>query len=250
MKSLISVFPALVLGLGSLYATEWGYEGKGAPSHWGSLDNEFKICEVGKMQSPINITNAVKSVNTHHFDINYITSSKTDPIDVVNNGHSIQVNFRPSNFITFDNQKYQLLQLHFHSPAEFAFDGVKNPFEMHLVHKNDKGELLVINVDFKLGKPNEAIELIWKFIPKEKGQKNTTIKNVKLTALLPKNLGYYYFKGSLTTPPCTENVKWIVLKTPLSVSKEQVEIFHKTMGFDNNRPIQPTNNREIVEEAN
>jgi len=221
----------------------WSYKGETGPEYWGTLKPEFATCSQGKHQSPIDIK---KSYKTTLEPIKFFY--KPMQLKIINNGHTIQVNAQEGNSIIIDGEKYQLAQFHFHSPSEHKVKGKSYDMELHLVHKNKTGDIAVVGVFLKEGKPNNTIEKIWKNIPtninEEKIAENVYINPYNL---LPKNKGYYIYYGSLTTPPCTEGVTWIVLKKPIEVSKKQIEKFRIIIGEDNNRPVQNLNKRFILE---
>jgi len=224
------------------HEVHWGYEGEGAPAHWGSLKPEYATCGSGLYQSPIDINKTI-AASLDKIDFSY----KDSPLRIINNGHSIQVNYEPGSSATIDGETYELLQFHFHAPSEHTVKGTFYDMEMHLVHKNSKDELAVIGVMLKKGKPNNIIQVLWDNIPAEVNQENTVSGiSVNAAGLLPSDRGYYHYFGSLTTPPCTEGVNWSVLKTPIEVSEEQIAKFRTVMGVDNNRPVLPVNKRFVL----
>ncbi len=250
IKLLLSTIAALTLCNVQLSANEtkahtdhWGYTGHNTPDKWGKLSEKFRECGVGLNQSPINITNSLHA-NLPPLSPNYSHSSK----NIVDNGHTIQVNMEPGDTVTIDGITFELKQFHFHSPSENQIDGKSFPLEAHFVHADKKGDLAVIAVMFQEGEANPELEKIWADMPNKEG--DTKVLQLKEIAkkLLPKDKHYYRFNGSLTTPPCTEGVRWFVLKQPLTVSKEQIKKFHDdTMHHNNNRPIQPLDARIIVD---
>lgn len=221
---------------------QWGYEGSTGPAHWGDLSKEFRLCKEGKSQSPVNIVNPVKE-RLPKIEFHY----KSTPLSIINNGHTIKVNYTQGSYIIYNGRRYDLLQFHFHRPSENTVNGKHFDMEAHLVHKGDGGELLVVAIFLKEGKRHPLIQRLWQYIPEEIGhKKHYRDVRIDISSLLPNEKGYYFFSGSLTTPPCTEGVKWIVLKRPVEVSKDQVERFE---GFYrmNARPVQPLNGRRIRE---
>ena len=221
--------------------THWGYGGAGAPENWASLKADFHTCKDGVNQSPINLTSFIDAKLA---DINY--DYKTGSTDILNNGHTIQVNIVQGSTIEIDNIKFELKQFHFHTPSENNINGKSFPLEAHFVHASKDAELAVVALMFEEGKENEMLAKLWNKMPMKAGDKKSLdIKNV--TSLLPKERDYYRFNGSLTTPPCTEGVRWIVLKKAVTLSKAQKETFAKVMGHPNNRPLQNTNARLIAE---
>lgn len=224
-------------------AAHWGYSGTAGPSHWGQLSEAFKTCNSGTRQSPINVTEtqAIKA----NLDALSFSYSPVQP-EILNNGHTIQVNYAPGSHVRVAGKKYELLQFHFHTPSENKLAGKSFPMEMHLVHKSDDGQLAVVAVFIETGKENAVLKSAWEHMPTQAG-KRAKLSNLKLSAesLLPKSREFAHFKGSLTTPPCSEGVNWVVLKTPIQVSKQQLAKFEKVIG-ENARPVQPLNDRFIL----
>lgn len=225
--------------LASEITPHWGYGGSENPTQWGALSKNFQLCEIGKSQSPINIKNAVVR-DPANLSFDYQPS----PLVVVNNGHTIQVNYAQGSSVTINGEKFSLLQFHFHTPSEHTVNNKSAALELHLVHRNEAGKLAVIGILLNEGKANALIEEVWKNIPAT-GKTNTVSDRIINAAnLLPKSKSYYSYSGSLTTPPCSEDVKWNVLVEPITVSEEQIEAFEKIYQVDA-RPIQPTNSRII-----
>ncbi len=220
----------------------WGYEGDDAPEHWGQLSPEFALCARGTNQTPINIEGALKA-GVKPLQLHY----KSGPQTIVNNGHTVQINVSGGNTLKLDGDVFELQQFHFHTPSENLINGKSFPLEAHFVYKNPEGELAVLAVMLKEGKANKQLEEIWKTMPREKGEPEALTKAVDVHALLPKHLSYYRFSGSLTTPPCSEGVRWLVLKESPSLSREQVEQFAAVVHHHNNRPVQPLHGRVIVQ---
>jgi len=222
-------------------AVHWGYTGHGSPDSWGEISPKYHTCSEGRNQSPVNVVSSLDA-DLEPIKLNYSKSSK----DVVNNGHTIQVNMKSGDSMVVDGISFELKQFHFHTPSENHVDGKSFPLEAHFVHLDKDGNIAVLALMFEEGKENSELAKIWEKMPNEASGKNKLeLKNIA-SALLPKSKDYYRFNGSLTTPPCTEGVRWLVLKTPVTISKEQVEKFLHTMHHPNNRPIQPTNARLIV----
>lgn len=221
----------------------WGYQGEGAPENWGKLKPEFALCGTGMSQSPIDMAKTYKT-KLDAIDFSY----KETPLKILNNGHAVQVNYEPGSSVMIDGQQYELLQFHFHAPSEHTVNGAFYDMEMHLVHKNDKGELAVVGVFLKKGKANKIIQVLWDNLPSEVNKENV-VNDILVNAsgLLPKDKKYYHYYGSLTTPPCSEGVNWSVLKAPIEVSEEQIQKFQALMGFANNRPVLPVNKRFVLE---
>lgn len=246
MKHVYSKAALLALGIisASAYASHWSYKGEGSPEHWGELDETYKTCQSGMYQSPIDIDS---TANAHLFPLQ--THYIDGPVTLTNNGHTIQASEQTDtrDTITLDKQTWTLQQFHFHAPSENTVHGKHYAMEMHLVHKNTKGELVVVAVMFDKGAENRELDKLWSVMPQQ-ADLNVSIKqDLNLNTLLPKDKTYWRFSGSLTTPPCSEGVTWIVLKHPLTMSAEQLEKFTHTMHHDNNRPVQSLHGRVVVE---
>ena len=223
------------------HGTHWGYTGAESAENWGKLSPEFGLCGTGKNQSPIDITGTLDA-KTPAIHFQYQANGG----EVINNGHTIQVNFAAGSDMVMNGTTYHLKQFHFHAPSENHIDGQSYPMEAHLVHADDKGNLAVIGVMFNIGEENKTIANIWAKMPEKADGKNALESAVSAMNLLPKNHGYYRFNGSLTTPPCSEGVTWMVMKRPMTVSQAQIDQFSKVMGVANNRPVQPINARSVL----
>lgn len=215
----------------------WGYVGEIGPEHWAELG--YPECS-GYEQSPIDIP---AGTLLHNADItfNYDPSELT----IVNNGHSIKVEYDEGSSIDVENNTFQLLQLHFHSLSENTIMGEHSDMEMHLVHRNNESEYAVIGIMIESGTENNAYAPVWEHLPAEMGDVQTIRgTNVNAFDMLPENRAYYRFDGSFTTPPCTEGVKWFLMSTPVELSTEQINAF-KEIYSNNYRPVQPRNDREF-----
>ena len=222
----------------------WGYGKEHGPSQWSELKPEFEICRAGKRQSPIDITAAEKA------DLPAIAFKyQVSPLRIVNNGHTIQVNLPPGSTITIADHSYALLQFHFHTPSEEAIRGKHHALVAHFVHKDADGKLAVVAVLFDVGKSNAALAPVLAKMPREEGAEQT-FEGTSLdpAKLLPSKRSYYEFEGSLTTPPCSEGVRWFVLKQPVTLSQQQLDAFRKLYPR-NARPPQPLNGRSVRESA-
>ncbi len=222
----------------------WSYQGASSPEHWGEMDPNFAGCKTGTRQSPIDISGAQKAeLAPIRFDY------KLSPLKIINNGHTVEVEYGPGSSINVNGSVYQLIQFHFHHPSETEIDGQKFDLELHLVHKNAEGRLAVVAVLMKSGSENAALRDLWSYLPREIG-KEIEKKKVQINAedFLPSNRNYYKFAGSLTTPPCSENVDWYVMKAPVDISPLEINAFSKL--YPNNaRPVQPVNGRTIEESS-
>ena len=241
----ILILPVLVIS-SAVYPSgegaKWSYSDKTGPEYWGDLSSEYSLCKTGKKQTPIDIRDT-KLTDLKPVEFNYQSSK----LEILNNGHTIQVNNSNSGFIIAQGVQFNLAQFHFHTPSENKINGRQYPLELHLVHKNTKGELAVIGVMFEEGEKNAIIEKIENNTPESPG-KEKKVDNISINPedILPGNASYYHFEGSLTTPPCSEGVQWYVLKTPMKASREQIQKFAKLFG-ENARPIQSINNRQVKE---
>jgi len=233
-------------------APHWDYEADG-PAKWGSLSPAFAACGEGKHQSPIDLHGAkpakLAQLLTSFRPAELRVVHHEHMADVVNTGHSVQVNAPNGDTLTVGEEKFVLLQYHFHSPSEHHVDGRPFPAEMHLVHKAPDGRLAVIGVLFQEGAANPALDPIWANLPTSKGEESHLAHlKVDVDDLLPVSRASYRYTGSLTTPPCSEDVTWIVMSTPVSMSAEQVARLRSTL-VGNNRPVQPLNRRALVVEG-
>jgi carbonic anhydrase len=220
----------------------WSYEGETGPQNWGKLKPEFNVCAIGKRQSPINIEeSATLQGPAEPLQFNYTPSSGT----VVNNGHTIQVDLSGDNSLTVRGSTYRLLQFHFHTPSEEQVNYRNSAMVAHLVHKNSEGQLAVVAVLLDPGVANELISKVWTYMPLDTNDRvRIPLGIIDMNELLPKDQRYFQFIGSLTTPPCTEGVLWIVMKQPTQLAREQIRLFQQL--FPNNaRPVQPVNGRPV-----
>lgn len=219
----------------------WSYEGEGAPANWAKLKKEYATCATGQRQSPIDIRDSIKvSLETIRFDY------KPTQFRIVDNGHTLQVSVGEGIAMHVMGKRYDLIQFHFHRPSEERINGKLYDMVVHLVHKSDEGQLAVVAVLLEKGGEHLLVQTLWNNMPLEKDMDVTPAEVIDLMQLLPENRAYWTYMGSLTTPPCTEGVLWMVMKQPLQVSADQIAIF--TRLFRNNaRPIQPGNGRLIKE---
>lgn len=236
---------ALVITAGtSSFAEEvhWGYTGEIGPEYWGSLSEEFATCDLGLEQSPINID------LTEEREVGKLKQRyRATPLHIVNNGHTIQVNYEPGSFLMIGEDKYQLLQFHFHTPSEHHSGGLPYPMEAHFVHRNDAGQLAVVGVFMEEGIADPTFAAILESAPEHEGEVSVNRK-VNAKSLLPSHrLDYFNYAGSLTTPPCSEGVRWFVMDDSISVSAEQIEKFSHFVHGANARPVQPQNARVVYE---
>lgn len=224
----------------------WGYSGEDGPAHWGDLASEFNTCSRGAQQSPIDISD----VDVFRAEAGALTFDyRPTPLRIINNGHTIQVNYEPGSTLTLRSQTYQIVQFHFHAPSEHARNGKLSDMELHIVHQSAAKELVVVGVLLEHGSESAAIEPIWRAIPSETGHEKTIAgTTVNAASLLPSSRSYFEYMGSLTTPPCAEGVRWLVLTTPMQLSQEQITNFRKVIPM-NARPVQKLNWRFVLEQA-
>lgn len=222
----------------------WSYEGDASPAHWGSLAAEYAVCADGKNQSPVDLSSAIRaggdSVRLAYAPMRY---------RVENNGHAIQVTpATEARALQIGDKSFVLKQFHFHTPSEHTFKGRHFPMEAHFVHQTAEGELAVVAVVFEEGAANPALKpLLTQSL--QSGRSVEVAQLADITPLLPADQQHFRLNGSLTTPPCSEGVNWVVMKTPVSASKAQIRKMAAMIGHANNRPVQPLNSRIVVEEA-
>ena len=218
------------------HVAHWDYEGEMGPEHWGK---EFPTCGKGKSQAPLNIKGPFEKVR-----FNVVPDYKPGPLRIINNGHTIQVNVVPGSKLRIDGKAFDLLQFHFHRPSEEHINGKPSAMVIHFVHKNDAGELAVLGVLLQEGNENPGIKTLWSYAPSKEGPE-VAPDNVAFNPnnLLPREMEFFHYDGSLTTPPCTEKVKFFILKSQVNISKEQITQFPFKM---NARPIQALNDRKIL----
>jgi len=224
-----------------LAEAHWSYEGEGAPANWGKLRPEYITCATGKRQSPIDIKDGIR-VDLEPIKFDY----KVSMFRITDNGHTVQIDVGAGSKINIIGRQYELQQLHFHRPAEERVNGRVFDMVAHLVHRDEENRLAVVAVLLEKGAENPLIQTFWNNLPLEVGQDIVTNTPVDLSKLLPENRAYYAYMGSLTTPPCTEDVLWLVMKQPVQISPEQVAIFSRLYRY-NARPVQPGNGRLIKE---
>lgn len=230
-----------ILFASTALASSWGYAGIHGPKYWG---NEYTTCANSKTQSPINIIVTKTIANKQLLALN--TNFTSMPLELENNGHTIKVSTTKKNTFSTGKFKYYVEQFHFHSPSENELNGKKFPMEMHIVGKTKDGKIAVIAVFIAQGKTNALLNTILSHANQQVSKQTLFNKTqINLNKALPKHRGYYFYHGSFTTPPCTENVNWYVLKSPIHASKLQIQQFRK-LYWHNARPVQPLNGR-IVE---
>src|ERR1700747_251557 len=220
----------------------WDYGDARGPSHWGDLKPEFALCKNGHHQSPIDFR------NPHQADLPSIRFEyKPSRLHVIDNGHTVMVNYDPGSSITVGGKTYVLKQFHFHRPSEEKINGQAYAMAVHLVHADQEGKLAVVAVLLQEGQDNPLVRELWNDLPKEK-EKEELLDNIQIdvSRILPSDRNYYTFSGSLTTPPCSEDVTWFVLKHPVTVSAAEIKQFSQ-LYRNAPRPTQPLYDRVVFE---
>ncbi|MFQ5578860.1 MAG: carbonic anhydrase family protein [Anaerolineae bacterium] len=235
----LAVFAGTAAASGPVH---WNYEsGEEGPDHWGELSHDFAACGEGTEQSPIDVP-ASATVNPADLTMNYQPTA----VNILNNGHTVQVNYDSGSTLTVDGVDYNLLQFHFHALSEHTVGGNYADMEMHLVHQSADGNYAVVGVLLNRGAENAAFTPVWDNLPAEEAEAETIAgATVNAADLLPAEQTYYRYNGSFTTPPCTEGVKWFLMSNPVELSDAQVSAFEQI--FDHNyRPVQPFNARSFL----
>jgi carbonic anhydrase len=219
----------------------WEYAGKAGPTHWAELNPDYFSCNGGKNQSPVDLTGLINAELPPLY-FNYTHG----PNELLNDGHTVHVHFPPGNTLTLNEHSFELKELHFHTPSEHHIEGRAFPLEGHLVHADAQGNLAVVSLLYQEGAPNPIIAQLWNALPKHPGERHLLMEQITALEFIPPSQSYDFYPGSLTTPPCTEGVEWIVLEQPLSISPQQVHTFMQVIHYPNNRPVQPLNARLVL----
>jgi carbonic anhydrase len=234
---------AAALAEAQRHRTDWSYEGETGPANWSKMNVEWAKCVAGKRQSPIDIRDGIK-VDLEQIGFDYHPSSFSE----IDNGHTVDVSVGGGNFITVGNETYELQGFHFHRPSEERINGKGTEMVMHLVHKGVDGRLAVVAVLLERGKPNPLIQTVWNNLPLEKQTAVSPSIVIDPVSALPEKREYFTYMGSLTTPPCTENVLWLVMKQKMTASPEQMALFSRLYPL-NARPVQQAFGR-VIKESN
>jgi carbonic anhydrase len=219
----------------------WSYDDESGPTRWARLRDDYAICAAGKRQSPIDIREGIK-VNLEEITFDY----KPRSFRIIDTGHTVQVNVGEGLSLKISGKRYELLYFNFHRPSEERVNGRAYDMVMHLVHKNDEGQLAVVAVLLEKGNENPLIQTLWNNLPLDQNIEVAPADVIDLSKMLPESRSYWTYMGSLTTPPCTEGVLWMVLKQSMPMSVEQIAIFSR-LYRNNARPLQPLNGRLIKE---
>lgn len=223
-------------------AAHWSYNGPAGPQTWGGLKPEFSLCGNGQRQSPIDIRGGL-AVDLEPVAFSYQASR----FAVIDNGHTVQANVAPGNFIDLGGKRYELVQFHFHRPSEERIDGRQFEMSVHLVHKDEQGKLAVVAVLMDKGQQAQpAVQKVWNNLPLEKGEENAARVALDIAELLPTDRRYFTYMGSLTTPPCSEGVQWVVMRQPVVMTAEQIDLFARIYPM-NARPVQQAGGRRILQ---
>ena len=245
---LLSLFLLAPLTISGAQAAEtephWSYSGDDGPEHWGELSDKFSRCRDGQNQSPVDL------VADYHVELpELVFQYHGTPLRETNNGHTIKLDVQPGNFLEVPEKdlKFEFLQGHFHSPSEHTVNGKHFPMEIHLVHTDDDGGLVVVGIMVEEGEEDAMLNRIWSFMPEHAGESTESPLTVFESGVLPPTRDYFSYDGSLTTPPCSEGVTWIVFRKLFTASAEQVARFKQRVGPATNRPVQPKNARAILD---
>ncbi len=217
---------------------KWSYSGENGPDNWKNICGSYSACG-GERQSPVNIDNSVPDKKLIPLEVNWTTTSTK----IINNGHTVQFNCDAGSTLKANGKYYDLKQFHYHALSEHKVKDKHYPLEVHFVHQANDNNLAVIGIFFKEGAKSQLFEKFLSSFPDKKGEFNSKY-SIDLKSLLPTDLSYYTYSGSLTTPPCSEIVEWYVLKSAVTASAEQIKKFEKILK-NNNRPVQPLNGRVI-----
>ena len=221
--------------------THWTYDGEFGPENWSKINTAWASCNTGNRQSPIDLRDGIK-VDLEQVNFDYHPSSFSE----IDNGHTIQVTVAGGNFLTVGGTTYELQQFHFHRPGEERINGKGTEMVVHMVHKSYDGKTAVLAVLLERGAANSMIQTVWNNLPLEKLTSVTPSIVLDVNEILPERRDYFTYMGSLTEPPCTENVLWIVMKQPMTASPQQMALFSRLYPF-NARPVQPGNGRMVKE---
>lgn len=221
----------------------WTYEGEEGPEHWGELNPDYELCSVGEAQSPIDITEA-QALNLTDIAFSYLPSA----LNIFNNGHTIQVQYDEGSSIVYNEIQYNLVQFHFHTPSEHTVNGESFAMELHFVHQDANGGLAVVGVLLREGAENAEYAALFDNMPATEGEPEPTELTINAASLLPAEATYFTYGGSLTTPPCSQGVRWLVLTTPVEISAAQIEAFQAIFEM-NARPVQPLNERDLLQDS-
>ena len=244
--ALAAIVPGAALFASEHGAPHWGYGREDGPANWGKLSPDYALCSSGKAQTPIDLVPpavVVAGVHTPEPELELAHGEHT--LTLLDNGHTIQVTDTGGTRLTLDGVRYELLQFHFHDPSEHTIGGRSYPMELHLVHTSADGRLAVVGVLIEQGAENVALAPLFRTLPAKAGEQKELKLAIDLAQVLPSDHGAFRYAGSLTTPPCSEGVQWVVLERPITLSREQIAAFTAIIG-DEHRPVQPLNGRTVT----
>lgn len=242
-------FPALFIVIAALPAiaaaqtANWNYYGKTGPLGWGKLDPAYRACSKGHEQSPVDIRGTHLDKSLQPIQFHYLSG----PITIENDGHAIVVQVNPGSYITIDGIRYNLVDFEFRHPGEESVKGKLTDMSVHLVHKSDDGKIAIVAVRLVEDRdmPNAVLATLVEHLPKIAGKTEKISDIVNPGGLLPSDRGYWTYTGSLTTPPCTEGVRWVIYQQPVTISRYQLETFAARFPM-NTRPLQDPHGRKIL----
>lgn len=245
-KIMLSTAIIVSLFASQSYADGWSYADPNGPEKWASLAPENTLCGSGKNQSPVDIDRKkTANIQTAGIKFNY---GMTLPETITNTGNLLQISTRGWAKITVDGIEFALSTIDLHIPSEHTVDGKHYPMEIEFIHRSKDGQIAVVSRMAIPGRPDRTLRKIMENLPMKAGQTEKLSPTALKNAEMKKKYGNYYrYNGSLTTPPCTEGVRWFIMKQPLTVSKEQYEKLKKAMPQDNNRPAQALNARKVLQ---
>lgn len=225
--------------------TEWGYNEDNGPGRWAELSSEYELCGSGENQSPINIASD-KTLPARKAGIKF-NYGLLQPLGISNDGKHIRVDVKPGADITVEGAAYELKYLSLHMPSEHTVNGQHFPLEIQFIHENAEKHKAGVSLMMIPGRPDRTLNLLMQDFPIQKGETKSLSENALRNLEMKKKLAsYYYYNGSMTTPPCTEGMRWFIMQDPLSLSAEQQEAFKQALGVDNNRPVQALNARMVL----
>jgi carbonic anhydrase len=233
------------------HEVHWGYEEENGPARWGAMKTDWQLCANGREQSPIDLASAVESdlpeISVHRLSEHAVeVLNQNDVLEELDNGHTVQVNALLPDALEIDGKSYSLQQFHFHSPSEHTVDGKHFPMEIHFVNKAGDGSLAVLGILVSEGGENPAIASLWESLPESHGDttRATLPESFAESLLTNADAGFFHYSGSLTTPPCTEGVRWMIKRAPTKLSAAQIQRFQSIYDH-NNRPTNPLNDRDL-----
>jgi carbonic anhydrase len=240
--AVIVICLGLAAGAGAQSGAAWSYVGKTGPLNWGKLDPAYRACAQGHEQSPIDLRGAHLNKALAPLQFHYVAGAVT----VENTGNLIVVHVNPGGYLVADGVRYGLEKMEFHRPSETAVRGKLTDLDVELIHRSAEGKMAIVEVRFTMdrGDPNATMAGLWEHLPTTAGASEKVAGPVNPGGFLPGDRGYWTYTGSLSTPPCTEGVRWFVMQQELSASREQVRQFSGLFRMSS-RPLQDTHGRKI-----